>query len=773
MPQDPFNKWKTSKATETPKDDPFTKWKNERVDIKEEPKKELSNLEKLASGIEFEGEKEEPGFLMDIWNAATTPLTDVPTVKAREISDYITTPKLDENKLLAMYKGSWGGAIEGASDLIPTSPLGIVAAVAGGPIAKGALRVGGSLASKIPGGARAVEALANMMTKERTLPFMKSAGTKLADEILAVQEGKVLGDIPEIKPQAAPAAEIPQQPAPVITKLQQALKESKPLNEQQAKLLTAERAEKFGKAEQVDIVDKDSAKKFMSNLAGEHTKVSREPLKLDEPDVQSLFKMVGDALKADTIDVPRSAQAITGLRKLLDGGVPVPSEIETLEKVFGSGLAEFFPSTITNRQAIVKAINIPKALVSAIDIGFPFRHGINRVGQKEWFGMLRPAIESWASEAAETKWMDAIKAHPRYDLMKQSGLPLGGKVGGDREEAILASVFNNQTATNKFGKGVLWLENKIAKLPGVAHSNRGHNIASAKIRSDLFESQYQDYKRLYDTTKKLAGTDKTLLENVESLNPDNLFRAKQIADLVATSTGRGSLGRLEPIAQELNSALFAPRLMSARIKTLKRVLNPASYVQTDPIQRKDTLKQMISLAGTVLSTGAMFKAAGGDVEIDPWNSDFGKGKIGNTRFDMGGGYLQYIVPFAKIMRSMAGKPVESTRGGEYMLGEKYGADDRLDVLERFLTNRSSPLGSLFISMMRGREPSGKDIDMTTLNPMENTVMKSIIPIIMQDVYQLVQEDPSLLPLIAPSMLGGSVEVHNNDQMFADSIGRRR
>lgn len=717
MPQDPFAKW-TSK--DPPKNDPFSKWTSSRNTTPTEPVIEEPVVEQPSI--------EEQSSLGSFWDAITK--SYLPDKMA----------PLDPRTGLPMPEPDtyWGGFDKGLSEhfyeeaIKPTaSILGGATAAFGGPIARGIGRV----ASKIPGAAKFGE----FLTKERSI-FSKpvgSAAKETAEEIVSS---------PVVTPEVIP----PVEPPSTIAKLHAALAESKPLTEKQASIYKTERAKKFGEARAIDIEDTESGKKFMSQFAGEHTKVTREPLKLEQPDVDSLHKIIGEALKSDVIDTPSAARSIIALRKLLEGGVPQKSEIEVLEKVFGSGIAEKVPKTMTGRELALKTISIPKAIVSAIDLGIPFRQGINHVGQKEWRGMLRPAIEAYLSEESKDKWLDAIKAGRNFDLKKRGGLALGELTGSDREEHILNSFFG--------------------KVPGIRHSNRGYAVGMSKLRSDLFDTMYDDYKRLYDSQKVLAGVDKELLESAELFNPDNLTRARKMADIINTSTGRGSLGRLEPIAEELNATLFAPRLMSSRFKTINRVLNPVMYAKADPIQRKYAIKQLASITGTALTSAALFKAAGGEVETDPRSSDFLKGRIGKTRFDLGGGYLQYIVPMAKIMSATGqevGLPIDhsakSTKTGEgYNLGDSPVGQDKWDVFESFFTNKASPIASLFIAFMRGVEPSGKEVDFTTASPTENTALKSITPFMIQDFIELYEEDPNLIPLMIGSMAGGNVQVHTDE-----------
>src|SRR5690606_23154408 len=81
-------------------------------------------------------------FLGSVWDTISSPLIDAPSRWARDFSNWITTPKLDESRPWAMTKGFIGGATEGVGDVISslTSPIDLTAAVLSG---------GSTLAAKV------------------------------------------------------------------------------------------------------------------------------------------------------------------------------------------------------------------------------------------------------------------------------------------------------------------------------------------------------------------------------------------------------------------------------------------------------------------------------------------------------------------------------------------------------------------------------------------------------------------------------------------------
>jgi len=374
------------------------------------------------------------------------------------------------------------------------------------------------------------------------------------------------------------------------------------------------------------------------------------------------------------------------------------------------------------------------------DVSFMLRQGINHAGRKAWRRSFIPMLRGYASEGFYQTQQKLLKSTKNAKLKRDAGVHFTDLKGLEtREEAIMST----------------WIE----KIPGIGRvaraSNRAYTLAANIIRDGAFDTLYDDYARYYKSTKKLAKNADEL-KSAELFNPDGLYRAKKIAEEVNVSTGRGGLGKFEAVATELNAGFFAPRLTSARGRSINRIFNPISYIRQDPVMRREHLRQMRSIVGVAMSTITLFKMAGAEVSLDQNSSDFLKAKIGNTRLDMLGGYQQYFVPFFKVFANEA----VSTRTGEsYTLGEGL-ADDAMQVLIRGVTNKASPLVNLGATLIRREDPVGKPVNLTSLNPYENTIMNTFTPMITEDLIELMKEDPTLIPLLMPiSALGASVQVH--------------
>lgn len=500
----------------------------------------------------------------------------------------------------------------------------------------------------------------------------------------------------------------------------QAIEESKPLNVKQAEINTAARAEKFEKAKNVDITDEESAKKFMSALAGEHDKVKFQPLNLPQEDVDELLATIGRS----QLDVPRKAQAITGIRKLIAGNVPVPSEIEVLGKVFGPDMAEMLKGKAFLKEGPSKAreaYELSRGLMS-VDPPFitsaAFRQALPMTGTKNWFKAWVPSAKAYGSEETYNTLQQNIASKPLFVPDVNTGKSYAQNIGlkmtdlydlNSREEALRSTLAERIPIYGKH----------------VRASNRAYTAFLNDLRANTLEDLIAHAKE--------AG-----------LEPENnMVLGHQIADFINDATGRGSLrtsiGKkelsLEKHAKILTDTLFSPRLIARNV----RMLNPSTYVMADPFVRKQYLKAAARTAaawGTMSSLGAL---AGADVSLDPTNSDFGKIKIGNTRLDPGGGFQQYLVLFNRLLQ---GKYTSSTSGKETTLGEGFGSPDAGNIAIDFASNKLHPVLKFGYDMARASK--GRPF------PMGSRITEMFIPMIAGDLIELMKEDPNLIPLVLPA-----------------------
>ena len=369
---------------------------------------------------------------------------------------------------------------------------------------------------------------------------------------------------------------------------------------------------------------------------------------------------------------------------------------------------------------IASIINLPRALMATYDLSAPFRQGIGLVSYKEFWKAYAQMFKFWGSSRMYEAAMSEIKSRPSYELMKKAKLSLSDIHGSltDREERFASNI--------------------ATKIPGVGMSERAYTGFLNKVRADVFDSIVKK--------AQTAGIDFTK-------DPKAL---KDIGSFINNATGRGDIRSLTEAGPLLNGLLFSPRLMASRLQ----MLNPVYYAKLSPIARREAVRSMIALGALATTVLGLAHAGGADVEYDPRSSDFGKIKVGNTRYDILGGYGQYITLGARISTNQT----KNMYGEVSTLGKKFGAPTRLDVAEKFFENKSAPIASLVEDYLRGKDAVGNKFNTKT------ELVKHITPLIAQDAYDLFKQDGAKGVLMAtPGVFGIGVQTYgpNTDRELPD------
>lgn len=364
--------------------------------------------------------------------------------------------------------------------------------------------------------------------------------------------------------------------------------------------------------------------------------------------------------------------------------------------------------------------NTMRGSMAAVDLSAPLRQAAPMMNRKEFWKSLKPMVESYMDEGKFAESQAAIKSHPAYELAKKSGLSLTD-LSGTKEEQFLSNLAEDIPFLGR----------------GVRASNRAYVGFLNKVRMDTFANLAEEMHGL----GMLNGEPTQVLG-----------KTKELARFVNAGTGRGSLGSFEPAAKALNSAFFSPRLAASRL----HFLNPATYVTGDPFVRKQAIKSMASFVGAVTTLAGLAKASGlADVNMDdPTNPDFMKLKFGNTRVDFGAGFQQYLVAAAKVKQ---GYSTSSTSGKVTKFGEGYRAPQTSDVAYNLLKSKEAPLFSFAMAMLDASH-GGKGIDGKPIS-VPKEIADRFIPMIVQDMRDIISDDPKHLGAIIPGILGAGVQTY--------------
>lgn len=527
-------------------------------------------------------------------------------------------------------------------------------------------------------------------------------------------------------------------PSDPVKKVVDALTKAKPMLGKQAALYRAERARRVAKiASAGSRVPGEQG--FFAQLGaakGQLPKVQFESIRpqVTQKDVDDLFNIV----ETSRIFSPfEKLTAKSGLAKVLGkegGSLPTRGEIELMSEVFPR---EFMEAVMAKRSTgekvkdvLGQAINLPRSVMATADLSAPLRQGIFLVGRpRQFFPAFKDMFKYAFDQKAYEGLTESIQARPTYQLMRQNGLALTdmGKFMNKREEAFMSNLAEKIPGFGKLARG----------------SNRAYTGFLNKLRADVFDDLLKNATRLgvYDQRPEVVA---------------------DIAKFVNSATGRGDIGALNRASTILNAVFFSPRLMASRLN----LINPVYYGRLDPFVRKEALKSLFTFAGTAVTALTLAKFAGADVENDPRSADFAKIRIDNTRYDIMGGFQQYVRLAAQLA---TGKIISSTTGKEITLGEGYKPLTRKDITLRFFESKESPVASFVSGLFTGKDNLGNDFDV----PKE--AISRIMPLYAQDVYDLVQEwGPEGALLGVPGFFGVGSMTYGTQKLVEgeDSLGKR-
>ena len=350
------------------------------------------------------------------------------------------------------------------------------------------------------------------------------------------------------------------------------------------------------------------------------------------------------------------------------------------------------------------------------DMSFPFRQGIGAVNKKEFWGSFAPMVQSFMKEENYNKMMLEIQKHPRFRQMMDAGLDVMN-LDKHREEQL---------------RGVI----SEHFVPGVKASNRAYTMFGNKLRTDLFNSMATEMEKL---GIKVTG------DNAKAL-------ARHVNDL----TGRGSLGTLEGAAKPLNDLVFSPKLIASRVNMFRRAFGNQKVLgkDIDPRMRKslqkEAIKSMLSIGGLALTSATASSLFNDKTEtFDPLSADFGKLKIGDTRFDLTGGFQQYVRTAAQLASGMSNpeKANETEKG--------FGAweeRNRASTVGRAAWGKSAPVVNGIVNWMMKENILGEEFKWT------EEAKAQVIPLIVDGLWDVWQEDRKMtIPALGSSMFGVGVQ----------------
>lgn len=409
----------------------------------------------------------------------------------------------------------------------------------------------------------------------------------------------------------------------------------------------------------------------------------------------------------------RYKKQIADLEKKIEGGdygpdvkpEPIKLDREALElkdrmiKLKAEREARLAQQEYEQMSKAKKALDLGNQSLDAIrtiqtnpDLSFFGRQGIKYFMTHPMQGpkLFWESVKQAFSQSRYDRWLHDIHNSQAWKLIEESGL------------AVL-----DPNTLHAAKREEQWRSQLIHKIPGAGQvakaSERAFTSAANMARVDWF----------------MEGVN--ILEKQGKTWENSPEEYKGWASAVNNMTGRGGLGAFEPVVGQLAIPFWSPRLIASNVNLF---LNPIYYVKMPKVARIMLIKNMAQYVGTGLAFLALSKTLGAEVELDPRSSDFGKIKVGNTRYDIWGGASQYIRVLSQIFKG------QRKAGNEI---SELNTRSKIMTGTNLIRTKLSPIIGFGVDAFLGENVVGEKVEW-------KDAYKLMIPMLYNDIKEAANDD---------------------------------
>lgn len=413
-------------------------------------------------------------------------------------------------------------------------------------------------------------------------------------------------------------------------------------------------------------------------------------------------------------------------------------------------------------------LNVGRVAKSSFDVSMPFRQGLWGVSrqlltlpigenkgfqtQKQLATQFGKMYRALASDKVSRRIMADIKESPRYEIAQEAGLDIAdpnSRLAEARLDTYGPSLVERIPFIGKpisIGKG-----RKVGGLTKA--SERNATVFVNSMKWDIFNN----FVDLFEKQGKTFGNAKELYEYA--------------ATYANQAIGAGKMPEAIQKANQVTSKFFfSLKLQASRLQLLTNFANPRFYAKVPKEIRNAYLKDMVKFIAMGTAVMGIAHAAGLSVGVNPVASDFGKIKVGDTTYDVWGGFSQWAVLLSRLM---SGK--SATVGGQTKkLGEANGPKNRGELLLKFARSKASPEAGVAYNLLTGKDYNNKKTDLG------KEAVGFITPLLAQDIVQ-VSQDASVQQSVITAILAShgigvqtykpQTEEEKNKEKSEEKIGK--
>jgi len=150
--------------------------------------------------------------------------------------------------------------------------------------------------------------------------------------------------------------------------------------------------------------------------------------------------------------------------------------------------------------------------------------------------------------------------------------------------------------------------------------------------------------------------------------------------------------------------------------------------------------------------------------INKYFADFGKIRSGNTRWDIWGGFQQFV----RYTSQFITQEKKSTASGKItpLDGSSYSKETRMSVIGNLIRSKLAPVPSAIVDYLYGGNMIGDPFNV------KNTIISRIFPLVWQGVYESAKQDGWLFSIAAtgiPSIFGIGVQTYGLNNFLQQGI----
>lgn len=417
---------------------------------------------------------------------------------------------------------------------------------------------------------------------------------------------------------------------------------------------------KIGKLDHV--LDPADEKQFLHDLAS--TKLGIDVTQSEAKQIADMSQKVTDAQAKQGTDGTFKSEA----DRLAYGYAKVDLGNHISELKNAAAKPALFDIAKHPAQSLNRAASLSKSIKASLDDSAIFRQG--------WKTLLtNPKI--WQKNARQS-FVDLVRQVGNKNVMREVNADIASRPNFDKYTKMKLAIGNIE---EEFPTA---LPEKVPVL------GRLYKASESAYTGFLYRQRADIADKMLDIAKK-SGVDINDKAQLQSMGK-----------MINALTGRGDLGRFEgKAADALNNLFFSARFLKGNIDTL--TAHQLQKGVTPFVRKQAALNLLKVVSGSAAVMGIANAVKPGSVELDPRSKDFGKIKIGDTRFDVTGGISALATLAGQVLTQQT---KSGTTGIISKLNSGYGSQTGVDVINNFFENKLSPAASFVKDMVKQQDFNG-------------------------------------------------------------------